>query len=140
MKRLFATLLLLACPAWADVTHECIELLDDSTLDDSVTTDIVQLENLDAQAITLAAFATNSAGTNPTLNISFQSCFSTDTETCSTISSFDECTTACWGGDGQQYLSLNKDLTNLFPYVRVVATLGGTASPEYDAEVYLCIK
>lgn len=85
--------------------------------------------------IACRAVASNDSGTSPTLDIVVQTCKDETAASCDTICTFTQCTTgSCWS-DSSATIDLGTTV-NVYPYVRAVATLGGT-SPQYDILVEL---
>lgn len=131
--------LLLADIALADVVGKCITLASDSAIAATATGTIYDIPS-SATAVTAVATASNTSGTTPTLDLKVQSCRTKTAATCADAFTFDQCTTgSCFGGDTIQYIDLNQASSNIFPYLRAVATLGGT-SPVYDYSVMVCYK
>lgn len=141
MKRLFIALTLIAISALnsdAQVLRQKMTLMNVTNQSSSVNGNIFELP-ITATSFNCRAIADANSGT-PTLDAKIQYCFSkTDASTCKDLCVFDQCTTgACWT-TGSQVIHINEATTNLSPFVRAVATLGGT-SPNYDITIELWMK
>lgn len=126
----------------AAIVDNCVTLFEDATTTVTANGDIVALPR-NARSFKFVSTATNNSGSTPTLDVKIQHCRSaTDTATCTdTPISFTQCTTgACYGGDSVENKDVSETLVHFHPFVRVVATVGGTSSPSYELIVEVCAR
>lgn len=131
--------LLLASTVQADILNKCLVVHSGATTTTGFST-IKPLPPLDPKAKDARAFtgvlvAENTGGTNPTLDVTIQSCKDMTEASCvNTPITFTQCTT----GTCRQYIDLNKSMVNLFPFFRTSHTVGGTSSPSYNVSAEIC--
>lgn len=136
MKKLIASILLVASVAQAETLDTCVTLTDLTNQTSTVSGSVTILPAM-PKRLTLFATADNNSGTSPTMDLKVQTCKTSSSSSCVDLASFDQCTTgSCWT-DTFQGIDLASDSYNWFRYFRTVTTLGGT-SPNYDVKVELC--
>lgn len=148
MKKILLTLLCFTSQvAHAEFLKKCTDIVNVSGASATTTSSIVQLNPLgdpsvyDKKAVTAIFEGANVSGTTPTLDVKIQSCETPLAATCGdTPFVAVTCTTGtCYSAyAGNKYsLDANQDTVNVWPFFRVVYTLGGT-SPVYNLKVRIC--
>lgn len=141
MKKLIFLLCLVTTSASAQVVNTCMVLHSDATTDAAsatATNAIITALPITGSRFTGVLIGSNVSGSTPTMDIKIQSCIDPDeVDSCiDTGIAFTQCTTGDCGTNGYEADDLGAAV-NIFKYVRVLITLGGT-SPVYDAVVRLC--
>lgn len=140
LRKILPLLFLLALPAHADVLESCVTLMDATAQTSSTDGSIIDFRGHNLTGLSVIATAANTAGSTPTLDVTLESCRTTDTSTCSTRKTFDQCTTgSCWT-DGDQSFDFDVNSEHIYPYLRAVTVIGGTSTPTYNVKVEVCFN
>ena len=132
MKRIALLVGLLACSVvHAETLFRSATLIDKSNITAATTTGtVMQLQNTQKRWAARLVW-NNDAGTNPTLDVKVQHCPTATTTTCDDLFSF----TQKEGSSGKETVHIDPNTVALFPYLRVIGSIGGTDTPTYDFSV-----